>query len=170
MYIYTPITALQRSCAAYSLGLTVVQMPKLAAFNSASKPISVQAISGDGNCFFRAVAFILTGSQHEHRKFRVAVVNHMENVCNDNLRRYMATNVNSYVKNAGMNDDGVWATDAEVLGAASLLSHDFVIYGKYGRGFKWFRYPASFDLNRPSERCLPLRNAAEHFEVVLKCH
>ncbi|KAI4887345.1 hypothetical protein NFI96_002624 [Prochilodus magdalenae] len=41
-------------------------------------PCKTQSIRGDGNCFFRALAFAVSGSETDHRKIRRAVTIHME--------------------------------------------------------------------------------------------
>ena len=41
------------------------------------KPNHVEKIRGDGNCFFRAISYALSGSENSHMKLRVATVDHL---------------------------------------------------------------------------------------------
>ena len=66
-----------------------------------------------------------------------------------------------------MADDGVWATDAEILATASLLKTDVVVYSRYGENFRCLRYPASFKLDKRSAEAVYLANLNEHFNVVI---
>ncbi len=42
-----------------------------------AEPCETKDIVGDGNCFFRAVAYAVSGSEREHRKLRRAVATHI---------------------------------------------------------------------------------------------
>ncbi len=44
-----------------------------------AEPCETKDIVADGNCFFRAVAYAVSGSEREHRKVRRAVATHMQN-------------------------------------------------------------------------------------------
>ena len=51
----------------------------------------------------------------------------LEDYINQNVKDYM------YVATTGMCNDGVWATDAEIMATANLLGVDMIIYGKAKR-------------------------------------
>ena len=68
-----------------------------------------------------------------------------------------------------MDNNGVWVTEAEILGAASLFSVDIAVFSKCGGSIMWLRYPATFNLDEKTEYCILLRNVDEHFEPVIKC-
>lgn len=69
-----------------------------------SRPDETQNIIGDGNCFFRALSFVLTGSQSNHAYLRNAVIQHMFSI-EDIIQRVMATpmSVSNYVAATRMN-------------------------------------------------------------------
>ena len=48
----------------------------------------------------------------------------------------------------------MWATKAEILGAASLFGVDIAVFSKCGGSFKWLRYPAAFNLDEKTEYCI----------------
>ena len=43
-------------------------------------PVSIRQIVGDGNCFYRAISDIVTGSQSQHLGIRRATVDHMSSL------------------------------------------------------------------------------------------
>ncbi len=51
-------------------------LPKLV--TETSIPVDVAVIKGDGNCFFRAISYVLTGSTAFHKEVRKAIVDHMQ--------------------------------------------------------------------------------------------
>jgi hypothetical protein len=64
--------------------------------------------------------------------------------------------------------NGVWATDAEILGAASLLQTDIAVYASYGSLLKWLIYPSSFSLTSRTLDAIFISNmSGDHFDVVL---
>ena len=91
----------------------------------------------------------------------------MTDKCSSKLQNYLLQDVNHYIRNSYMANSSTWATDAEILGAASLLNFDIVIYAEFGSKPTWLRYPASFSLCKKSKQCLLLKNFSSHFEPVL---
>ena len=85
----------------------------------------------------------------------------------EHLENYLQQNVQDYLNRSRMADDGVWATDAEILATASLLKTDVVVYSRYGENFRWLCYPASFKLDKLSAEAVYLTNLNEHFNVVI---
>lgn len=144
---------------------------------SAGKPSEIHSIRGDGNCLFRAISFALSGTENGHKSCRDSIVAHMRNSSvTTKLSKYLDTNVNEYLEESNMDCNSVWATDAEILGAASLLDTDICVFSKCGtdsRGvtkFNWLRYPASLSLDKKSKYAIYLNNLTnEHFNVVLRC-
>ncbi len=158
-----------RTTLCQNLGLQIVDPPTLPKADDTVQPCLVHPTKGDGNCFFRAVAFILTGSESSHSALRDAVIKEMTDNCKEKLEHYLNKNMAGYLNESGMVKDSVWATDAEIFGTASLLQADIAVFTKYGTAYRWLRYPASFESCSTSEQCLLLRHCADHFEPVLKC-
>lgn len=157
----------QRNSCAVALGLQLFILPELQEECTLGEPKKVKQIEGDGNCFFRAICYIITGSQKEHLKLREQVIAHMIAKCSTKLHDYLLQDVHQYIANSYMAHSSTWATDAEILGAASLLKHDILVYAKFGSSVSWLRYPASLSLDLKSKECLLLRNFDSHFEPVL---
>jgi len=141
-------------------------------------PIKLHRIKGDGNCLFRSLAYAVSGSEDSHMQVRDAVVQHMqEKGVGKLLTKYIGQNVKRYVNESRMESCGVWATDAEIMGAAHLLQVDIVVYSKTGEDkagiqtFGWQRFPCSMRLCKvlASEQALYLNNLRnEHYDVVLE--
>ena len=83
------------------------------------------------------------------------------------LQDYLNQNVNEYLNTSDISRDGVWATDAEIMATANLLSCDIVIHTKVGHSMDWLTYPASFNLQSTTEHALYLENKHDHFDVVI---
>ena len=94
---------------------------------------------GDGNCYFRAISYILTGSEDNHSLLKDKVVHHMNTDVTKNRQDYLNQNVNEYVNTSGISHDGVWATDGEIMATANLLSCDILIHTKVVDSMDWMK-------------------------------
>ena len=125
-------------------------------------------IKGDGNCFFRAICYSLSGCETDHKLLRDQVVAHMSGAINKQMNEYLNDNTKDYINKSGMLDNGVWATDAEILATASLIETDIIVYGTYGLKLRWMIFPCSLTLTRLSSYALFLDNSTgNHFDVVI---
>ena len=85
------------------------------------------------------------------------------------LQHYLNQNVDEFVTASGISQDGVWATDAEVMATASLMGCDIAliaVHTKVGQSMQWLTYPARFSLQSLTDHALYLENVSEHFGVV----
>lgn len=120
----------ERKCLEFSSGakksevtteanLNKNQFPSTSVFLGANR--KVHKIIGDGNCFFRAIAYQLLASQEHHLLIRTLIVELM------NLNKQMFTvylmpspeNMEMHLKN--MSKQHTWVTQAEVKAAATLF-------------------------------------------------
>ena len=76
-----------------------------------------------------------------------AIVQHMQLVCTEDCQNFLNKSVTKYLEKTGMVNNNVWATNAEILGAA-FFKFDVVVFGNYENHFKWLRYPVAFNLDR----------------------
>ena len=83
---------------------------------------SIKKIMGDGNCMFRALSRIVTGSQDQHSVIRAKIVQHMSDKASLMLAHIVAiprfeecTSVQDYVHITKMDLLGSWGTDIELL-------------------------------------------------------
>ncbi|XP_071854491.1 uncharacterized protein [Apostichopus japonicus] len=131
-----------------------------------SKPCNVWKITGDGNCFFRSLSFLITNSEANYHILRHVVVQAIEEC---HLPPSWCS-VKDYIQTTHISNDGVWSTEVEIMAAAKLLQTDIYTYAVYGSQWKWLRYPASGNftdnVNR-KKRAIYLENTnSNHYDVV----
>ena len=98
----------------------------------AGAPLNCTHMDSDGNCFFRAISFCLTGKQIHHHTIRLAVCNHL--LQNElTFRPFLRCNENTVEKHIlekNMFSDGTWASEMEILALSHLLKTDIHTYSK----------------------------------------
>lgn len=165
---FKPVPGCQRRTMAEALSLTVHKQISMGKQSELKAPRRIHRTKGDGNCFFRCISHLLTGSEEQHSMVRDVVVTHMSSKSVDQkLRSYACEEMGEYLSRSRMEDDGTWATDVEILATANLLAYDIYIYTKVGTDMRWMRYPATFSLKEASEVCFYIENRSDHFNVVL---
>ncbi|KAI6649016.1 hypothetical protein LOD99_6899 [Oopsacas minuta] len=165
--LFSPISADSRKNVAKVLNLNICKTQYFGKPGFLSKPARIYRTKGDGNCYFRSISYILTGSEDSHIIIRNKVVHHMCGSLSETLRKYLSQTVANYVSESAIDSSGVWATEAEILATANLIQHDIVVYAKSGDSMEWLTYPASFTLTETTETALYLENLAEHFNIVI---
>ena len=131
------------------------------------EPRRIHKTKEDGNCYFRAISYVLTGSEDSHGLIRHKIVNHMSNDINEKLNDYLKQSVNDYPRESSMNSNGTWATDAEMMATASLLGIDIVVHSKVADRMEWLRYTTSFSNERTRDFAIYLQNISEHINLVI---
>ena len=94
------------------------------------KPNDVKQIKGDGNCFFRAISYALSGSENSHMKLRIATVNHLlknQSKFQGFLREGFMS-LEDYVMTQNMFDSGTWATELEIIAMVDMLHVDICTF------------------------------------------
>ena len=109
--------------------------------------------------FFRALCFYLTGSQVQHSILRNAIVNHMTLVCTESIENYLNAKISTYTEETHM-DNGVWATEAEILGAASLFGVDIAVFQNVGCLL------SGYDIQRPLTSMKKLNNVC-YYKILM---
>nr|XP_047132569.1 uncharacterized protein LOC124811261 [Hydra vulgaris] len=157
-----------RTSISEKFGIGITKNIFIADVNLLSRPKQIHKTIGDGNCFFRAISYIITGSECSYEIIRKKVVKHMCTHINNEMTLYMNQSIITYLNESGMSDNTTWATDAEIIGCASFMGIDIKVYSKYGEKLKWLTYPCSLTLTQLSEHAIFLDNStAGHFNVVL---
>ena len=103
------------------------------------QPCKLFSITADGNCFFRALSYIITGRQTYHSVLRQKVICHMQEIENL-LQPHLPSSLSDYLNRSQMARSTVWSTDVEILAASSLLETDIYVYTKVGNIFKWHKF------------------------------
>ena len=164
---FSPIPAPMRKVFATALGLTSCKPVFFGRTAPLTVPKRKRSTKGDGNCYFRSISYILSGTEDNHQTIRDQVVSHMTNNLTTKLDNYMNQRVSTYLEQTSMDKDGIWATDAEIMATASLLGIDIVVYTQMGPAKEWLTYPASFSLCTQSDNAIYLENLGDHFNPVI---
>ncbi|XP_021358090.1 uncharacterized protein LOC110453458 [Mizuhopecten yessoensis] len=100
----------------------------------------VDYIRGDGNCFFRALSKVIYGVESCHGEIRQAMVDIMEKFPKDFEQFIDNRSIEDHFQE--MRKDGVWATQAEIYGAASFLQRDIYILSPDHTGdeYRWLLF------------------------------
>ena len=101
-------------------------MEKGGACTPLSSPQKIKPIQGDGNCMFRALSYVITGSVKHHLQVRANILEHMESIASLVLGHirgrcnamHNCSSVKEYIK---LTKPHVWGTDIELLVVAHLL-------------------------------------------------
>ena len=137
-------------------------------------PLATFRIKGDGNCFFRSLAQVLTGSQDDHEEVRLLVTSYMAyNSMIHELACFLDPNetMDKYLKRMRMQSMKVWATEMEIIAAASMLSTTIYCFSPSGATFKWLRHsPRMAACKMGEEESIYITNISNHFETVRKCN
>ena len=139
------------------------------------EPWQTSSIEGDGNCFFRCIAEIITGSQEDHSIFRSTIASFIASEGTTRLGWYFkqknTTPFHYLVHERPIQNDGEWASDVEIMATSALLKTDIYVanniytsFGTLNRETRWSLIrPSAYDEN-PS---LYITNYGHHYEPVI---
>ncbi|KAL5488701.1 hypothetical protein EMCRGX_G017682 [Ephydatia muelleri] len=110
----------------------ISHVPEPCAFSTFHQPAVTGRILGDGSCFFRALAHVVTGSQEDHYELRVIKHNMQHNA--EDLSCYLEANdcMEDYLVRPDMQSPSVWATEQEIFAAAYMLATPIFVFSKCG--------------------------------------
>ncbi|XP_030853795.1 OTU domain-containing protein 3-like [Strongylocentrotus purpuratus] len=133
-------------------------------------PCTIKHVTGDGNCFFRAISFCVSGNENNHLLVRKAIVVHLlknKNRFGTRVRDGFA-NVSDYVTKSKVFQKGTWATEMEIMVLANLIETDIYIYDE--QNAKWSIFSGK-DVQLgvvTSDKGIYLRHTQRiHYDVVL---
>ena len=73
------------------------------------------------------------------------------------------------MKRSRMQSLGVWATEVEIIAAASLLNATIYVYAQCGDSYKWLKHSADeANCGLHQDECICITNLNENFETVKK--
>ncbi|XP_018943400.2 uncharacterized protein LOC109071404, partial [Cyprinus carpio] len=168
---FSPLTVQQQKSVCLKLNIVnvVIEQNNPNEIVEMAEPCETKEILEDGNCFFRAIAYAISGSEEEHRKVRRAVVTHILH----NEEKYVQylrqgySSVPEYIATSRMKYVGTWATEMEIQAASDLIGVDIFTYSQD----KWIKYKSSnVSSNRQScqDKGIYLQHVNScHYEVVV---
>ena len=121
----------------------------------------------DGNCLFRGLAYVLTGSQSQHFELRTVICNHM--YTNEQSMLSLIDphkTVDDYFRSTKGNLNNVWGASPQIWAFSHLLKINVYVYET--NVAKWYLYSptlkaASRDVKIQS---VYLLHPPQHFDVL----
>ena len=169
--LFFPITnSTRRNIAPYfslmDMNSVMRQMPNYRMGGTAwglKPPDIVFVIRGDGNCYFRALSFILTGTEIYHIQIWQAICDFID-IHYDDLNIFLDQFVDGghYLRKKKMRENGTWGTELEIIVTATIAKRDVIVYNHTG----YLRYQSLF-AQAPTIECFFIDNrAGGHFDVI----
>ena len=128
---------------------------------------TVRRIVGDGNRSFRALSYVVTGSEEEHMAVRTAIVDHMVNIAHLLLGAHVQQNsIQADIQDSQMSFDLTWGTDIEIFTFANLCQVNVYVYDtQYG---SWNVLPLGLSLTHIDVSILSvyLLHPIDHYDVL----
>lgn len=162
--VFSPISELvcQALCTKLNVEFEKISVPASTSVGLLGVPCKNESIVADGNCFFRAISQVVSGTQKHHRKIRLAIVKELERnaVLYRNILRTEFSSVADYIQKSKMRKVNSWATEVEIQATANCLGVDvFTFYND-----RWLKY--SCDGKLLSEKGIYLENGhGNHYDV-----
>ncbi|XP_071963919.1 uncharacterized protein [Antedon mediterranea] len=142
---FVPILEAQRKSMCHKVGINCEHTGRNCGINRTSHighPCQIKNITGDGNCFYRAISYIISGTENNHLILRKAIGNHLletDDLFSSTLSVEYRT-VMEYVIKKRVMDNGTWASNTEISAMANLLNTD--IYSFNDQLLTWQMFSA----------------------------
>ena len=114
-------------------------------------------ISPNGNCFFRCIAMIVTGSQEYHEEIRLYLLYNLHDISNSSnekisclLPRARNTSMQSYIVQSKVQFPGEWATGLEITATFCLLNTKIHVFNFTEKIYHWTLYSPHELVKNPS--------------------
>ncbi|KAK3096290.1 hypothetical protein FSP39_025381 [Pinctada imbricata] len=170
--VFYPVTPGWQMTNAKKLGVRIQRTLNFGTqkrFYATTPPRMTEPVRGDGNCFFRAICSLITGSESDHMDVRKAVTQHVSD--HPNLYRTFLESRGGMTKYLNvMKQSREWATDTEIMATATLLKSVVMVYFPCQVGTRFeYRWQEFKPLDNPdiTYPIIYLANKNEHFEPVL---
>ena len=139
-------------------------------------PFAELPILGDGNCLFRALSAILTGSQESFSKIRAEICRFIVTQGAGFISRYLEIKMKDltpaeYLRKSHMDTNYIWGTDVEVVAFSKMLDVDIFVSNihtdikRNESNATWYRFSSNY--LRYSNPALYLANHSNHYEPVI---
>ncbi len=139
-------------------------------FGPSSPPTRIKAVRGDGNCFFRAISYVLTGEEDQHEKVWQLICEYIEKSKESVWgAKGKAMKGKEYLNESGMRQLKKWGTTDEIFAASNLLQVPIFTYSPYANRLQWMKHIPSKD-NRSSldnEAIYIDNQSGDHYNIVM---
>ena len=130
----------------------------------------VQHILGDGNCLFRSLSFVLTGSQQSHMNVCLLICEHMQKIGRLMLSHISpCTSVQEYISDSRMNVSTVWGLNRDIFTFANMCQVNVYVYDMQHRSCSVCSPNLASDVMNVdcSIKSVYLRHPRDHYDVVV---
>ena len=140
---------------------------------------SLRNVGADGNCYFRALSYIITGSETQHMEIREGILSYMLTIQHLLIGRdssghanflvpFNVRSVQQYIDNSGMARNSTWGTDVEILCFSHMFNFNVYVFNADSNTWAVFS-PVNIERRLPRiynimSTYLYLRNS--HFYVI----
>ena len=123
-----------------------------------------KVITGDGNCFYRSLSYILYSHQDSHGHIRGQLADLVELNPTTFQTFVWQGDVQDHVRH--MREEGIWATQVEIAAAASYLGVPVFscIPNPLTQHYYWVQFKPQADLKYPPNK-LEINLTAQHIEL-----
>ena len=131
----------------------------------------VQHTLGDGNCLFRSLSFVLTGSEQSHMNVRLLICEHMHKISRLMLSHIAAcTSVQEYISDSRMNVSTVWGSNREIYTFSNMCQVNVYVYDMQRRSWSVYSPNLASDIMNVdcSIKSVYLRHPVDHYDVVVR--
>ncbi|XP_071509191.1 uncharacterized protein [Diadema antillarum] len=125
---FSPLCARQKRMICRKLGIDYVNINDgaLQTDTDIAHPAQIKSVTGDCNCFYRAISYIISGTERNHTVLRKTTTKHLldtNGLFSSTLSHEFRT-VEEYVLKEKVMDNGTWASNTEMSAMANLLDID----------------------------------------------
>ena len=152
-------------------------------------PCQFEEINKDGNCLFRCLAKVITGSQEAYPKARGEICRYIATTAKEKLGwcfhttnetplKYLLRTQMADGNNICADGNNIWGTEMEILAASAILETDIYVatecditddsspFQMSNRVIHWCRYSASSNYDHSC--AIYMANFNSHYEPVIK--
>jgi len=145
---------------------------------------TLKRIAGDGNCLFRAISYIITGSEQQHSRLHDTLVGYMLSISHllvglgpDGQRNYVDTltstnhmHIMHYLQSTAMHRNGTWGSAIEIACLSHMLNAPIYVYNVSHEVSRYIAYfPCTIERSLSNDiNCMSLYIyfTGNHFNVI----
>ena len=141
---------------------------------SGFEPWEAEHIEGDGNCLFRCISKLITGSENSHLHLRSIISRFIASEGTRKLGWYFKTKQTTPCKYLTtqklMNRESIWGTDVEIYAASAILDADVYVANNFYRTKESIIREVRWSLHRATDNptaILYIQNYFDHYQPVV---
>ena len=139
-------------------------------------PSHVEKMRGDGSRLFRAMCYVITGSQRQHYRLRCIIVEYMRSLIGTRFERNLlgtvmdGNSIEEYLSRTRMSQQNVWGTQTEMTVLAHMLDINVLSFSVEARQYSRYTAPlitsGSYDDDIDTLHSIYIYSADNHFDVI----